>query len=194
MTTGAEKGTTDLLDVLSQEEDAIAALSAQLEAPASRTDHVRRAALGMELLERVSLLDLTRHQVLEPALAKKGHRGLVDAMGSRAERRRPLMGLLGEMTSGVSARDVHVSEGSEFDVALEDLRAQVCDEIDMERRDVVPLLREGLSPAERAKLGARAAKALHHHEERSGVTRRLFSAVDRVRNFADTPHHSEHLE
>jgi len=184
----------DVIDVLGEEEDAIAALSAQLEAPAARSDHVRRAALGMELVDRVTLFDAARAQMLHPILAESGAEDVARELEDRAAQRRPLLDGLGEMTSGVSARDVHVADGAPFDEALESLRRQVGEDIDFERRRVTPLLREKVAQPRRAEMGATALKALRPLDQGGKVARGLHSAVDRVKNFADTPHHSERLE
>src|SRR6185312_13601282 len=112
-----------------------------------------------------------------------------------ARERRRLLVKLDDMSRGVSARDVHIGQADEFDETITDLRNVMMDDLQLERSEIIPVLRARLSPGELDKLTARVDKVrkrapthpkadtpLEH--DGNPVTKRIRAAIDHMRDYA----------
>jgi hypothetical protein len=192
----------DVIDLLDREDRAIESLLAQFDSPEAHEDHIRRANLGLELRDRLAVQDAAKQELVHATLRDAGLEELAEEIDGRGRRRRELLARLDELTAGVSARDIHVSSGEEFDRTVLDLRDLVGADLEFERQRVIPRLREVLDPQELSDLGARVDKVrkrapthpkadtpLEHQGNR--VTKRVRAVFDHLRDVPDAPHHNE---
>jgi len=204
--TGAAQGMDvpgmDVIDLLAEEDAEIAALFDRFSSPEAREDHVKRAAVGLELRERLAVQDAAKQELVHAALHGTGARDLAEEIDRRARERRRLLAHLDELTTGVTAREVHPANGPEFDRTVLELKAVVESDLRHERDQVVPRLRRELPPDERMRLAGEVEKVrkrapthpkadtpLEH--EGNPVTKRVRAVFDHMRDYADAPNHSE---
>lgn len=193
----------DVIDLLADEDAAIEHLFDDFfskEAP----DPVRRGAIGIELRDRIAVQDAAKQELVHATLRDLGLDDLAEKIDGRARERRRLLVKLDDMSRGVSARDVHIGQADEFDETITDLRNVMMDDLQLERSEIIPVLRARLSPGELDKLTARVDKVrkrapthpkadtpLEH--DGNPVTKRIRAAIDHMRDYADAPHHSDKL-
>jgi len=193
----------DVIDLLADEDAAIEHLFDDFfskEAP----DPVRRGAIGIELRDRIAVQDAAKLELVHATLRDLGLDDLAEKIDGRARERRRLLVKLDDMSRGVSARDVHIGQADEFDETITDLRNVMMDDLQLERSEIIPVLRARLSPGELDKLTARVDKVrkrapthpkadtpLEH--DGNPVTKRIRAAIDHMRDYADAPHHSDKL-
>lgn len=193
----------DVIDLLDQEDRAIEALLEEFDSSEAREDHVLRANIGLELRDRLAVQDAAKQELVHAVLDEHGRTELVEQLDGRARERRRLLAQLDDLTRGVSARDVHVGTGEEFDATVRQLKDLLTADLRFERAEVVPALRQELSADELSELGDKVEKvrgraATHPRadtpleHEGNPVTKKLKAAVDHVRDIAhDAPHHTE---
>ena len=147
----------DVIDLLADEDAAIEHLFDDFfskEAP----DPVRRGAIGIELRDRIAVQDAAKQELVHATLRDLGLDDLAEKIDGRARERRRLLVKLDDMSRGVSARDVHIGQADEFDETITDLRNVMMDDLQLERSEIIPVLRARLSPGELDKLTARVDK------------------------------------
>lgn len=193
----------DVIALLDDEDRAIEGLLVEFGTPEAGRDHVKRADIGIELRDRLAVQEAAKQELVHAVLRDSGPKELAEEIDGRARKRRHLLVQLDELTSGVSARDVHAGGGEEFDRTVFELRDLLGRDLIFERENVIPLLRAQLSPEELQRLGSEVDRVRKHapthpkedaplgHEGSSAI-KRIHAVVDHLRDFSpDAPHHSE---
>jgi hypothetical protein len=184
----------DVLELLAYEDEEIEQLLGEYFGPRAVADHAVRGAIGKKLIDRLSVQDVAKEEVIHELLAQSGREDLVASLGQHARERRELVAELDELSSGVSPRDVHVGQGARFDETVHRLCALLGDHLQFERERVIPAIRAAADPGKLEESRHRVEKVKKRaptHPRPSGapvrqlnrVSRRLKAIYDRLRDY-----------
>ena len=184
----------DVIELLADEDQAIEQLLDEYFSPSAEADHAKRGAIGKKLIDRLSVQDAAKEEIIEDLLADAGRDDLVASLAAHARDRRRLVGELDDLSSGVSPRDVHASEGRRFDDTVRQLCELVRDHLQFERARVVPALREIVPRETLDETGREVEKVKKRaptHPRPSGdpvrrlnpVAKRIKAIYDRLRDY-----------
>lgn len=189
----------DLLELLAREDDEIQSLFEAYQGPEASEDHTVRAAIGKELIDRLSTHDAVKEELVHTLAREMDRQDLADALDAHSRERKAVLAELDEISAGVTPRDVHQSRGQRFDELMVQLGELTRSHLGHERDEVVPAIRQAVDPAELARRaaeveGARRRAPSHPvpdaplAHERGAVAKTLKAAFDRVRDVPDTSH------
>ncbi|HZU73532.1 MAG TPA: hypothetical protein VE990_12250 [Acidimicrobiales bacterium] len=189
----------DILDLLRTEDDEIVGLFEEYFSPASLDDHVKRASIGFQLLDRLAVQEEAKEEIVQRALADAGEDGLVEQLEADGLARKRLLAELDELSAGVSARDVHVSNGRRFDEIVRQLRDLTEAQLRREADEVVPSVRRVVPPDRLASMSGDLDRVRRRAPTRPRpdgpahrtptVVKMARAAYDRLRDFPDAAHH-----
>ncbi len=185
----------DVIDALQQEDEGIRGL---LDEYFAEGDHVRRSALGKQLLERCSVQDTVKEEIIHGLLHDLGRKDLADRLDANSAARRRILGSLDEMSAGVTSRDLHLSSSGEFDKTVAQLRDLLGEHLRHEEEEVIPLLRREVPAEELRKMTERLEDARGRAPTRADpdagpahatnpVVRKVKAAVSKLRDVPDAP-------
>ena len=184
----------DVLELLVNEDEEIERLLDEYFGPRAVADHAVRGAIAKKLVDRLSVQDAAKEEVIHELLVETGREDLVASLSQHARERRELVAQLDELSSGVSPRDVHVSQGTRFDETVLRLCNVVRDHLQFERERVIPALRVVVDPDKLEQSRRRVEKVKKRaptHPRPSGdpvrqlnpVSKRLKAVYDRLRDY-----------
>jgi hypothetical protein len=190
----------DILDLLRKEDDEIVDLFEAYFSPPSLEDHVRRANIGLELLDRLAIQVEVKEEICHRALADAGRGDLVERLQQGSVRMKELLAELDRMSAGVSPRDIHVSRGREFDATVAELRTLTEERVRQEEAELIPAVRQAVPSERLAEMGADLEKLRKRSptrprpkdpaHETPRIVKRVKAAFDHLRDYPDTAHHT----